>query len=629
MNKNILLLLTLSACTVLSAFAKNKTIEHPRFTAWNSSVIEIEKVIMSDTATVIQLKSFQKPQYTFRIKKGSVLKDATGKLYPIRRGVGITLDKDFIMSESGEATFQLIFPPIDEPITEVDFSEGEFNGAFKIWGIKLSNKTEKKNKYPDIDIPQNDPNEALAEPQFLFAKATLKGQIMDFPKGLAQTATMVFNDPIRMGQSVEFTIDANGSFSKEVEVISPTPVTLYFSFAKVECLLAPQQQTGVTINLKECCRQESKLQKGTKPYGEKFYYKGYLAGLQQELSNNQAKYLLNLQNLEKELNAKNVSEVKSYLLNKRNELLNEIKKSDLSEAAKKIKSIGIDALTSFYICATKDLVMHIHVVNQKMNKAQMMEYYKTADIEIPDDYYDIIKEFKCINSPFAVYSQTYAKGFYNYSINAELLKKALQTNKGVLFDFIEAKKWSQAIENFAPLTEQQKADFKTFSTPAFGEMLTVQNTELLNKIELNKKKSGFTPYDVPNVDNEKLFKAITSKYEGKVVLFDFWATWCGPCRMANKTMIPMKEELKDKPIIFVYLTGETSPKGTWENMITDIHGDHYRMSNAQWRYMMDSFEIKGVPTYFIVDKKGEIVFRETGFPGIDVMKEKLLDALNK
>ena len=51
--------------------------------------------------------------------------------------------------------------------------------------------------------------------------------------------------------------------------------------------------------------------------------------------------------------------------------------------------------------------------------------------------------------------------------------------------------------------------------------------------------------------------------------------------MAMKMMKPMKEELIDKDIVYVFIAGENSPETTWNNMIPDIHGEHYRLTNAQ------------------------------------------------
>ena len=91
----------------------------------------------------------------------------------------------------------------------------------------------------------------------------------------------------------------------------------------------------------------------------------------------------------------------------------------------------------------------------------------------------------------------------------------------------------------------------------------------------------------------------------------------------------MKEELKDKNIVYLYLTGETSPLKTWENMVPDIHGEHYRVTDAQWGYWRDAFHIEGVPTYMVIDKEGNTTFRATGFPGVEKMKEELLKVARK
>ena len=92
-------------------------------------------------------------------------------------------------------------------------------------------------------------------------------------------------------------------------------------------------------------------------------------------------------------------------------------------------------------------------------------------------------------------------------------------------------------------------------------------------------------------------------------------------------MKPVKEELKDKDIVYLYVTGETSPLATWEQMIPSLGGDHYRVSAAQWKKLGSELGLQGVPTYFIVDKSGEVVFTQVGFPGAETMKTQLLKAL--
>lgn len=98
-------------------------------------------------------------------------------LYPIRKGVGITLDKEFWMPESGEAEFQLLFPPIPENVTSLDFSEGDFDGAYKIWGIQLDKDTFYKQKLPKEAVVHKINKKAiLPTPKLVYGTATLKGK---------------------------------------------------------------------------------------------------------------------------------------------------------------------------------------------------------------------------------------------------------------------------------------------------------------------------------------------------------------------------------------------------------------------------------------------------------------------
>ena len=181
---------------------------------------------------------------------------------------------------------------------------------------------------------------------------------------------------------------------------------------------------------------------------------------------------------------------------------------------------------------------------------------------------------------------------------------------------------------FRPLDEEQMAKVQQFPD-AFRQYIEGANADLIATIERNRKIEGYRKNEAGEVADEDLFASIIAPFRGKTILVDFWETWCGPCRNANELMTPLKEELKDKDIVYIYLASESSPKETWENMIPDLKGEHYRLSEKQHDYLGNIFNIQGVPTYLIVDPEGNICWKQTGFPGVETMKAELLKAMGE
>jgi hypothetical protein len=83
--------------------------------------------------------------------------------------------------------------------------------------------------------------------------------------------------------------------------------------------------------------------------------------------------------------------------------------------------------------------------------------------------------------------------------------------------------------------------------------------------------------------------------------------------------------MTDKNIVFVYITGETSPVKTWSDLIPDIAGEHYRLSKKELRFLFTKYNIPSIPRYMIVDKTGKIV----NFDYPDLGNDKIRGDLEK
>ena len=119
-----------------------------------------------------------------------------------------------------------------------------------------------------------------------------------------------------------------------------------------------------------------------------------------------------------------------------------------------------------------------------------------------------------------------------------------------------------------------------------------------------------------------------SDYKGKIVIIDFWATWCPPCRRGIPDLISIQKEFKkDVVVIGVSLDAEKTIKDV-PGFIKD-YGINYPIVYGDDKITIDYGGIRSIPTSFVVDKKGNVVDSHIGLVDKDVFVSKIKELLKK
>ncbi|MGC4234953.1 MAG: TlpA disulfide reductase family protein [Niabella sp.] len=209
---------------------------------------------------------------------------------------------------------------------------------------------------------------------------------------------------------------------------------------------------------------------------------------------------------------------------------------------------------------------------------------------------------------------------------ALLAEKVLSGTKLVaeLEKFVKNGKASEQIKEILKnqYVKKKKSDagFDQYIAALEKEAYTKMIADLQTQI-LDKPAPQFTLSDLAGK------KVSLADYKGKVVIVDFWATWCGPCIASFPGMKKMQEKYKDNPDVkFLFVDTwqrEENKEHNAKDFITKNNYDIFHVLMDNEDKVVKDYEVSGIPTKFIIGKDGKIKFKAIGFDGEDHLYKEL------
>ena len=110
-----------------------------------------------------------------------------------------------------------------------------------------------------------------------------------------------------------------------------------------------------------------------------------------------------------------------------------------------------------------------------------------------------------------------------------------------------------------------------------------------------------------------------SQFKGKVVLLDFWASWCGPCIADLPNLRKIKGKMAAQPVVFLNVSLDAN-EAAWKQAIAKhaIKGVHVRSNQVAQAY-----NVSGIPRYYLVDPQGLIVEDNLWVSDVDEVVAKI------
>ena len=133
----------------------------------------------------------------------------------------------------------------------------------------------------------------------------------------------------------------------------------------------------------------------------------------------------------------------------------------------------------------------------------------------------------------------------------------------------------------------------------------------------SKEGGGAPDFVLTSLEGEEVR---LSQFKGKVVILDFWATWCTPCKLELPHFIELHQEYKDRGLVIIGVSLDKTGVREVASFVKEWKIP-YVVVMGTGEVVRDYGGIRGVPTTFVIGKDGKIYRKYVGYRKKEVFQE--------
>lgn len=153
--------------------------------------------------------------------------------------------------------------------------------------------------------------------------------------------------------------------------------------------------------------------------------------------------------------------------------------------------------------------------------------------------------------------------------------------------------------------------------PLIAALVFAQSTKTFNQEP--EAKTANLQFTVDDISGKRV--ALNS-YRGDVILLDFWATWCAPCRKQIPGFIDLYKRYKSRGVVVLGVSVDESPAAV-KKFAKELRVNYPILLGGDRDDLQQAFGPIGFPTLYIIDRDGQIRSQQTGLTSMEEVERTI------